>query len=553
MDVVTHTQQSSAFVPNPTVGNSCWIPAGITPDFSPEAITIATTKVRETAYVIQCPRTHAIGVVAGTPVHLQQPAVQSTQWNSLGVLPPIYPEWLGDRSFNEKHGTRFPYVSGAMANGIATTDIVIAMSQAGFLGFFGAAGLSPQRVHAAIAELNQTLGDRTPWGANLIHSPAEPDLEEEIAEFYINNGVKRVSAAAYMGLTTAIVRYALSGLKQNADGSISRERYVFAKISRPETASHFLKPAPQNILDKLLERGHITAEEARLAQYVPVAEDIIVESDSGGHTDNRALGVLFPLIRELADKLSAEHGYTRPIRVGAAGGIGRPEAVASAFALGAAFVLTGTVNQACVESGLDVSGKQMLAQADMADVIMAPAADMFEMGVEVQVLKRGTMFANRAKKLYELYRAYPSLESIPAEERARVEKQSLQATFEEAWANTRDYWQSRDPREVERANNDPKHKMALVFRAYLGQSSRWAIAGDANRRTDFQIWCGPAMGAFNQWTKGSFLEAPENRTVVQVARNFMEGAAVITRAQQLRTFGAPVPSQAFEFKPRQLA
>ena len=36
-----------------------------------------------------------------------------------------------------------------------------------------------------------------------------------------------------------------------------------------------------------------------------------------------------------------DYGYARPIRVGAAGGLGTPESVASAFALGAAYVLTG--------------------------------------------------------------------------------------------------------------------------------------------------------------------------------------------------------------------
>ena len=66
--------------------------------------------------------------------------------------------------------------------------------------------------------------------------------------------------------------------------------------------------------------------------------------------------------------------------------------------------------------------------------------------------------------------------------------------------------------------------MALVFRAYLGQSSRWAITGDPSRRADYQIWCGPAMGAFNAWVRGSFLEDPAARTVVQVARNLMGGS-----------------------------
>ena len=66
--------------------------------------------------------------------------------------------------------------------------------------------------------------------------------------------------------------------------------------------------------------------------------------------------------------------------------------MAAAFALGAAYVLTGSVNQLAVESGLSDDASAMLAQADLADVMMAPAADMFELGVKVQVLRRGTMF-----------------------------------------------------------------------------------------------------------------------------------------------------------------
>ena len=94
--------------------------------------------------------------------------------------------------------------------------------------------------------------------------------------------------------------------------------------------------------------------------------------------------------------------------------------------------------------------------------------------------------------------------------------------------------------------------MALLFRWYLGSSSHWAIEGNSERQLDYQIWCGPAMGAFNDWVKGSFLEAPANRSVVQIALNLLEGAAVLTRAQQLRVMGVPVPDEAFRFAPRPL-
>ncbi len=536
-----------------------WIGDGAVPATRQADLLAAVHQLRSPVHVVQDPASGALGVAQGgrfIPPGMQA-ADGATAWPLLATLPPIYPEWLGDRSFCEIHGVRFPYCTGAMANGIASTRLVIAMARAGFLGFFGAAGLGPATVEQALFELERELGSADggglAWGANLIHSPNEPAVEERVADLYIRHGVRRVSAAAYMGLTPHIVRYAYTGLGVTSGKRITRRNYVFAKISRPEVARHFLEPAPAEMLDALVAAGRLTAEEGQLARQLPVAEDFTVESDSGGHTDNRPLTALLPTILSLRNKIASARGYQRPIRIGAAGGLGTPGAVAAAFALGASYVVTGSVNQACVESGLDADGKQMLAEAGLADVVMAPAADMFELGVEVQVLKRGTFFAVRAKKLYDLYRRHDSLDALPTQEKTRLEKDILRVSVEDAWRDTHKFWQERDPREVAKAEADPKHKMALVFRSYLGQSSRWAIAGVRDRRPDYQIWCGPAMGAFNAWTEGSFLADPENRSVVQVARNLLEGAAVVTRAQQLRSFGVPVPPTAFDFKPRPLA
>ena len=68
-------------------------------------------------------------------------------------------------------------------------------------------------------------------------------------------------------------------------------------------------------------------------------------------------------------------------------------------------------------------------------------------------------------------------------------------------------------------------KMALVFRWYLGSSSRWAVQGDPDRKFDMQIWCGQAMGAFNLWVKGTPLERAENRHVGEIAKLLMHSCA----------------------------
>jgi trans-AT polyketide synthase/acyltransferase/oxidoreductase domain-containing protein len=380
-----------------------------------------------------------------------------------------------------------------------------------------------------------------PYGFNLIHSPGEPSLERGVVDLYLRRGVRLVEASAFLDLTLPVVRYRVHGIRRDPSGNIVTPNHVIVKVSRVEVASKFLAPPPERMLQELIHQGDITPEQAVLAARIPVAQDVTAEGDSGGHTDNRPAITLVPTLIALRDRLQKQYGYDVPLRVGAAGGIATPASAAAAFAMGAAYVLTGSINQACVESGSSDAVREMLAQAEQADTIMAPAADMFEMGVKVQVLKRGTMFAMRAAKLYELYRTYPSLEAVPDAERANIEKNLFRAPLAEIWDKTRAFFLQRDPSQLARADRDAKHKMALVFRWYLGLSSRWANVGEPSRRLDYQVWCGPAMGAFNEWTKGSFLEQPRNRRVVTAAFNILYGAAVLLRLQTLRSQGLPLP------------
>lgn len=460
---------------------------------------------------------------------------------SEGRVPAVQPEDLGSAAFRRAHGVRAAYVAGAMAGGIASPALVEAMAREGLLGFYGAGGLPLEQVAADVAGLRARLSAGASWGANLLHNPDEPAVEEQTVDCYIDNGVPAVSASAFMMLTPAVLRFRFSGLEAGPDGRPQGLRRVFAKVSRAEVAERFLSPPPERMLAELVERGSLTTAQARLAAGIPVAEDVTAEADSGGHTDRRPLLALLPTLLRLRDRLVAAHGYAsrgmRP-RIGAAGGIGSPAAVHAAFALGADYVLTGSINQATREAGTSEAVKRMLAEAAMTDVAMGPAPDMFELGAHVQVLSRGSMYAQRARKLYELYVANDHLDAIPAKQRARLERTVFQRPLAEVEAETLAFWEQRDPARAEKARQDGKLRMALTFRWYLGLSSRWARTGEPGRVRDYQIWCGPAMGAFNDWARGTPLESPESRTVGAVAWALLRGAARMERESIARRLGA---------------
>jgi PfaD family protein len=235
--------------------------------------------------------------------------------------------------------------------------------------------------------------------------------------------------------------------------------------------------------------------------------------------------------------MSDQFNYQQPLRVGVAGGLGSPQALMAAQDLGAAYFVLGSVHQSCLEAGLSAEAKELLAKASQTDVAVAPAADMFEQGARVQVLKYGTLFGPRAQKLVDLYRQCQSLEDIPASERQNLEEKVFRAPLNDIWSQTEAFFQARDPQQLAKAQKDPHFKLALIFRWYLGQASRWAISGQQDRRTDWCVFTGPSLGAFNEWVAGTFLAEPQNRKIAVVAQNLLRGLAVYKRLVMARDFG----------------
>lgn len=501
----------------------------------------AISNLNKPVYIL-CDKQKNIRVAdQGTAIIGTSSETTATSLPLAGYSPPSSPRQLGDAGFCKDHGLRFPYMCGSMANGIASIELVEAAANAGLLGSFGAAGLSLNEIERAAQHLSKSLGlntpDAKPFCFNLIFTPNEKGHEDAVVSLLLDYGIRLIETSAYMKLTLAAVRYRVHGIHRNQSGEIETPNKIIAKASRIEVATKWLSPPPEKMLAQLVSNGDITEEQAALAAEIPMAQDLTVEADSGGHTDNRPAITVLPTIIALRDRLQQEFNYHTPLRIGAAGGIATPASAAAAFSMGAAYIVTGTVNQACVESGSSDIVRKMLAEAEQADVAMAPAVDMFEMGVKLQVLKRGTMFAMRGNKLYEIYRAYNAIETIPENERVSLEKTIFKAPLSEIWDLTREFFNERDPKQIEKAETDAKHKMALIFRWYLGCSSRWANAGEVTRQVDYQIWCGPAMGAFNEWTKDTWLAEPAARNVASVALNILYGAAVIARINNLRHQG----------------
>ncbi|MGU3493767.1 ACP S-malonyltransferase [Xanthobacteraceae bacterium A53D] len=463
--------------------------------------------------------------VVGTVPAAAPPLVASPPVSSAPLM--LGAEHLGSTAFRADWGVRHAYVAGAMYKGIASPAMVIRLARAGLLGFLGAGGMRPAEIETAIATIRAAVPAGAAWGVNLISQPDLPRQEEDTVDLLLRMQVGAAEASAYLGVTPALVRYRLTGARRGPDGAPLPGNKVMAKLSRPEVAEAFLAPAPDAMLRALVEQGALSPEEAAIGRLIPMAGDITVEADSGGHTDGGSLLALLPTILALRDQAVVRHAYANAPRVGAAGGIGTPHGALAAFMLGADYVLTGSINQCSVEAGTSDAVKDLLEGIGPQDTTTAPAGDMFEVGARVQVVRRGLFFAARANKLHETWRHYPALESLPPDLVAQIEERFFRRPIAAVWQETRAYWAVARPELLARAETDPKVRMALVFRWYFAHSMRLALAGDTDGRVDWQIHCGPALGAFNRWAAGTPLAGWRQRHVDHMADALMEGTAAL--------------------------
>jgi len=432
---------------------------------------------------------------------------------------------LGSPAFKEDYNLKYAYMAGGMQHGIASEELVVRMGQAGMMGYFGTGGLDVPAIRSAIRTIAARLSGNEPFGFGIAPCSEHPAKELQAAEELLDPRIRYIEAAQYLNLTPALVLLRVSGLREGSDGRVMRPRRILARVARPETAELFLSPAPERLLMKLLGERKITEEEMRLAARLPMADDLcVLNQEGGGHWDAGATSALLPVVLKLRDELAAAGGCRHRIHVGAAGGIGTPEAVAAAFVQGCDFIATGYLNQCTVEASTSDAVKDMLQSVRIQDTDLAPAEEMFELGAKARVLKRGMFYTARANKLYEAYRQFESIDAIDGKTRSGLEDKVFRMKLDDVVRRCRNEFA---PEQWTAIAASPKRVMALAFKWYLGQAFRMALEGNEDWRLDYQIHCGPATGAFNEWSKGTELAQWRNRHADQIGLLLMSRGAGI--------------------------
>ncbi|MCP5003501.1 MAG: PfaD family polyunsaturated fatty acid/polyketide biosynthesis protein, partial [Planctomycetes bacterium] len=382
----------------------------------------------------------------------------------------------------------------------------------------------------SILSIQSQLEPNQPYGMCLISNIHNSAHEMKQVELFIQYQIPVIEVAAFATISLPLVYCRIKGLSQKGD-QIWIPRHLIGKCSRLEVARLFLSPPPLNIVQELLQSQLISPEEAAVSQYIPMVDDLAIEADSGGHTDQGVAFSLVPAMISLRNQMAQKYQYQERILVGCGGGIGTPQAVVSAFQLGAEFIFTGSINQCTVESGAHPVVKDLLSTVSIHDLTLAPAGDMFELGAKVQVVKKETEFPKRANKLYQLFTQYASLDAISASIKKELETEYFKRSLDEVWKEISEYKQKKNPEQLQEAEENERLRIRLIFQWYFAHSTSVTLRGRLEEKDNFQIHCGPALGSFNQWVQGTRYEHWKNRHVDEITENLFTQACSLLQNQ----------------------
>lgn len=274
--------------------------------------------------------------------------------------------WHGNRA-TRRLGTRYPIIQGPFGGGLSTVGLVSTVSNAGGLGSYGAHLLSPEEIHAVIADIRRATA--APFAINLWVSDHDDDARV-MTQSDFETGLK-VFQPIYEELGIAIPSFpnqAAWGFDEQVAAILEAKPPVFSFV--------FGIPSPQ-ILAECRRRNIVTigaattVDEAMAVEAAGVDMVLATGFEAGGHrpsflkpAENSLMGT-FALVPQIVDSVK--------IPVIAAGGISDGRGVTAAFALGAQAVQLGTAFLACEESGTSPLHREFIRGRGARDTTLSRA------------------------------------------------------------------------------------------------------------------------------------------------------------------------------------
>lgn len=246
-----------------------------------------------------------------------------------------------------------PIIQAPLAGGGDTPDLVAAVSNAGAMGFIGAAYLTPEQIARAAASVR----DKTsrPFGINLFAPLPARDA--------VN-----IPKAMFTRLGPYFAEFGLPLPTSAASPSIRSDEQLAAALETGASCFSFtFGLLPADVVGRIKARNMFligtatTVEEALQLEKLGVDAIVTQGSEAGGHRGTFAANFAQAMIGTVSLVPQVVDAVRVPVI--ASGGIMDGRGIVAALALGAQAVQMGTAFLTCIESGVPEAYRQAILKA----------------------------------------------------------------------------------------------------------------------------------------------------------------------------------------------
>ncbi|MFN8602713.1 MAG: nitronate monooxygenase family protein [Candidatus Binatia bacterium] len=252
-------------------------------------------------------------------------------------------------------------------------DVVVAVSRNGGFGVLGAVGFSPEQLEVELKWIDEHIGDK-PYGVDIVipgkyegmgeMDPAklEATLLAAIPEQNRRFAAKLLADAGVPELPPEERHHQLLGWTA---ATASPQVDVALKHPKVKLIANALGTPPEDVIERVHQSGRLVAalcgSPKQALAHKKAGVDIIIAqgTEGGGHTGEIGSLVLWP---QVIDAVA-------PTPVLAAGGIGSGRQIASALAVGAAGVWTGSLWLAVEEAEAPPAQRESYFKATSKDTV----------------------------------------------------------------------------------------------------------------------------------------------------------------------------------------
>ncbi len=426
---------------------------------------------------------------------------------------------LGSNDFKKAYQLDYAYVVDSMDHGISSKTMVENLAKKGMLSFLSTNGRALSEISDDLKYLSKALESiPTLYGINISYQHSDDERLNKLIELAYLYQIKVIEYTGRYQIPDKLIEYRLRETEKGS-GQLNN---LFVKASSMDIIDRFLEPVPEKILTQLYQKAKITKEVMLEATHTPLANALCIATDSGSETMHDSFGVLLPYVRQKVAILNQKHQYREDVFVGV-GGVGIPDAIASAFLIGVDFVLSHSINYCTVEAEIAPFSKKLLVEATILDTCFAPNKDfLFESNQKIQLLKKGILFPGRAMQLYDIFKRYKSINDVDSHTLISLENKMYGQDLETVWDNIAQELIAENKAElIEKAKLNPRYHMYLLFMHYYDRSLNAAIKGEESNRLNFQLHCNPVLGLLNQELKDNELKEWERRKVADLGEWLM--------------------------------